>query len=200
MLNLIPNAIKEYHTGTTCDSVYDELYNQRIIYLAGTIDTAEEVAFLIMQIMHLSVHDPDSPITLVINSPGGNVLNGMAVYDALKASPCRIITVCIGTAASMGAVLFEAGDERCILPHSSIMIHDPSVSNVYGTAVSLQETVERVMDIRDMTAGIFAERTGKTKKEILRLTSRDTWMDAETAVRENFADRIVNTLDEVVKL
>lgn len=123
----MPQIIKETSDGYFHLSVLDDLLSQREIYCLGEID-ADSAGSLILQLQYLAAQDPEAEITLYINSPGGSVADGLALYDIMQTIPCPIRTVCMGTAASFGALLFTAGDTREIFPHSKIMIHDPLIA------------------------------------------------------------------------
>ena len=151
------------------------------------------------------------PITLYINSPGGEVQSGLALYDVMQAVSCPIRTVCLGMAASMGALLFiagdvqgyaygsllpgGAGDEREILPHSRIMIHDPLIgAGAGGSALSVKARADDLMRIRDITAGVIARHSGMSIERVFELTASDTYFEAEEAVEAGLADRVITRL------
>lgn len=135
------------------------------------------------------------PITLYINSPGGEVQSGLALYDVMQAVSCPIRTVCLGMAASMGALPFIAGDEREILPHSRIMIHDPLIgAGAGGSALSVKARADDLMRIRDITAGVIARHSGMSIERVFELTASDTYFEAEEAVEAGLADRVITRL------
>ena len=131
---------------------------------------------------------------MFINSPGGEVDSGLALYDVMKGISCPIRTVCLGIAASMGALLFTAGDKREILPHGRVMIHDPLISSTGGSALHLQEVSRNLLKTREELCSILARHTGRTLKEIYKKTAQDTWFSAEEAVAFGLADRIIHTV------
>ena len=134
-------------------------------------------------------------MTLYINSPGGEVQSGLALYDVMRAVSCTIRTVCLGMAASMAALLFIAGDEREILPHSRIMIHDPLIGEgAGGSALSVKARADDLMRIRDITAGIIARHSGMPLERVFELTASDTYFEAKEAVEAGLADRIITRL------
>lgn len=170
------------------------MFQRREIWLAGEIsnDTADAVN---SQLLHLAAEAPDKGITIYINSPGGQVGAGLSIYDVMHAIPCKIRTVCVGTAASMAAVLFSAGDLREMLRHSELLIHDPlTLRGVSGSALDIQEQSSRLMRTRKILCGILALHTGKSLKQIYRVTRKDTWFDAEEAVTFGLADVVVDSL------
>ena len=133
---------------------------------------------------------------MYVNSPGGEVSSGLALYDAMQAVTCPIRTVCLGSAASMGAVIFVAGDRRDILPHSRVMIHDPRISGGAGggSALHVQDVSRDLLKNRRILCGILAERTGRSLREIYKKTAKDSWFSAEEAVEFGLAHRVVSQL------
>ena len=193
-LQIAPRGIRETSQGTDCVHLEDLMFQRREIWLAGEInnDTADTIN---SQLLHLAAVSPDEDITIYINSPGGQVRAGLSIYDVMQAIPCKIRTVCVGTAASMAAVLFTAGDRREMLRHGELLIHDPlALRGVSGSALDIQEQSSRLMRTRKILCGIFALHTGKTLKQIYRVTRKDTWFDAEEAVTFGLADVVVDSL------
>ena len=131
---------------------------------------------------------------MFINSPGGSVTGGLALYDVMKGIACPVRTVCLGTAASMAAVLFASGDQREILPHGKVMIHDPLIGRTGGSALQLMETSKSLMATREHLASILSEHTGHSLEEIYEKTARDTYFDAEEAVAFGLADRVITQI------
>ena len=148
------------------------MFQRREVWLTGEI-TSEVADAVISQILHLDAEDPDAEITMYIDSPGGSVTAGLSIYDVMQAVSADIHTVCVGTAASMAAVLFAAGDRREILRHGEVMIHDPLVSGgISGSALTVQDKSDRLMAKRKVLSGILAEHTGKNIKQIYKVTSQ----------------------------
>lgn len=190
----IPNVIKETSEGFNQIPIQDILFQRREVECVGSI-TDESVAALILQLRYLQHDDPDSEITMYINSPGGEVTSGLALYDAMKAIKCPIRTVCVGMAASMGAILFLSGDKRDMLPHSKVMIHDPLISGgVGGSALKLDAVAKNIMQTRQTIAEIIAKHTDKSLKEVLAATASDSYFNAEEAVAWGLADNIIYEL------
>ena len=188
---MTPHIIKESSEGTTYCPVQDELFtNRRSIEVVGEINR-ESVYSLILQLRYLHHADPEKEITMYINSPGGSVCDGLALYDVMAAVKCPIRTVCVGMAASMGALLFVAGNVREMLPHAEVMIHDPLITGISGSALSIEESSRRLMGIRQTTAEILAEHTGHTIEEIYEKTRQDSYFSAQEAVAWGLADRII---------
>lgn len=191
---MTPNIIKESSEGTTYCPIQDELFNvRRSIEVVGEI-TRESVYSLILQLRYLQQADPEKEITMYINSPGGSVTDGLALYDVMAAVTCPIRTVCVGMAASMGSLLFAAGNKRDILPHAKVMIHDPLTTGIQGSALSVEEASRRLMETREITASILAEHTGHTIEEVYEKTKTDSYFNAQEAVDWRLADRIIHEI------
>lgn len=191
---MTPNIIKESSEGTTYCPIQDELFNsRRSIEVVGEI-TRESVYSLILQLRYLQQADLEKEITMYINSPGGSVTDGLALYDVMAAVTCPIRTVCVGMAASMGSLLFVAGDSRDILPHAKVMIHDPLTTGIQGSALSVEEASMRLMETREITASILAQHTGHTIEEVYEKTKTDSYFDAQEAVDWHLADRIITEI------
>ena len=189
-----PQIIRETAEGLNRLDIRDEMLDQRELELTTSVD-AESCAVVIRGLLHLQRQDPTMPITLYINSPGGEVQSGLALYDVMQAVSCPIRTVCLGMAASMGALLFIAGDEREILPHSRIMIHDPLIgAGAGGSALSVKARADDLMRIRDITAGVIARHSGMSIERVFELTASDTYFEAEEAVEAGLADRVITRL------
>lgn len=188
---ITPNIIKETAEGTTYCPIQDELFTKhRSVEVAGEI-TRESVYSLVLQLRYLRHADPVKEITMYINSPGGSVSDGLALYDVMAAVKCPIRTVCVGMAASMGALLFAAGDERDILPHARVMIHDPLTTGISGSALGVEEASRRLMETRQTVAEILAKHTGHSIEEVFEKTKTDSFFNAGEAVAWHLADRII---------
>ena len=189
-----PQIIRETAEGLNRLDIRDEMLDQRVLELMTSVD-AESCAVVIRGLLHLQRQNPTAPITLYINSPGGEVQSGLALYDVMQAVSCPIRTVCLGMAASMGALLFIAGDEREILPHSRIMIHDPLIgAGAGGSALSVKARADDLMRIRDITAGVIARHSGMSIERVFELTASDTYFEAEEAVEAGLADHVITRL------
>ena len=190
-----PMIIKETSNGYIVHAIQDEMLLHREIECVGVINE-DSVNALILQLRYLERIDPDEEITLYINSPGGEVSSGLALYDVMKAVRCPIRTVCVGLAASMGAVLFAAGDQRELLAHSRVMIHDPLIAGggIRGSATYLDAQVKDLMNTRQIIAGILSEHTHRTVEEVLERTAKDTYFYAEDAIAFGLADKIITRL------
>lgn len=189
-----PRILKETHNGLHSYTLQDEMLSRREIECAGDIN-AELVNSLITQIRHLNAKDPDKEITIFINSHGGEVTSGLALYDVMKAVKCPIRTVCIGIAASMGALLFTAGDQRDMLPHSRVMIHDPLINgNLRGSALHIRSISDDLLVTREVIAKILAKHTGRDISEIYEKTLTDSYFYAQEAIDFGLADSIIECL------
>lgn len=188
-----PKILRETSRGIEAYSILDEMLSHREVECVGEIN-ADSVYALCRQLRHLQREDPDREITMFINSPGGSLSDGLALYDVMKGLSCRIRAVCLGTAASMGAVLFAAGDQRDILPHGKVMIHDPLIGRTGGSALTLQEISQDLMQTRQHMGELLAQCTGRTLEEIFEKTRRDTYFTAQEAVDFGLADRIIDTI------
>lgn len=191
----IPAIIRETSEGTARIPVVDMMFQRREIWISGEINS-ELADAVISQILHLDAEDPNAEITLYIDSPGGSVTAGLAIYDVMQAVNANIRTVCVGTAASMAAVLFAAGNRREIMKHGEVMIHDPLVSGgISGSALAVQDKSDRLMAKRKVLCGILAQHTGKTLKQIYKVTGKDTYFGAEEAVEFGLADTVIDKLE-----
>ena len=190
------NAILESPRGPVVVPLDDKLLDERNLFLTSEVNT-DSMTSLIKQVKYLtgdSREDKDKEITLYINSPGGDVTSGLALYDCLVASQAPIKTVCIGIAASMAAILFLASDNRTMLPHTRLMIHDPAFLNTSGFSGKkpheLQQEVDNLNRVKETLAEIIAEKTGKTLEEICEVTANDTYFSAQEALEFGLATEI----------
>ncbi len=178
------------------DSVYDRLLKERIIFLGSQVD--DEIANkLCAQILLLSAEDPTKDISLYINSPGGSVTAGMAIYDTMQFSPCDIRTYGMGLAASMGQFLLSAGTKgkRFALPHARIMMHQPS-AGVGGTAADIKIQAEQFAHTKKEMAELIAQFTGQTVEQITKDSDRDRWFTAQEALEYGFVDHVITSAKE----
>ena len=189
-----PMIVRETSSGYYRFSIQEDMLARREVECVGTI-TPDSAYSLTRQLRWLEQEDRNAEITMLINSPGGDVSSGLALYDVMKSLSCPIRTVCLGTAASMAAILFAAGSTRDILPHGRVMIHDPLISDgIGGSALQVQDVSNRLLKSRKELCSILAECTGKSLQQIYRKTGRDTFFDAEGAVAFGLADRVVHKI------
>ena len=177
------------------DSVYERLLRERIIFLGTQVD--DEIANkLCAQILLLSAEDPTRDISLYINSPGGSVTAGMAIYDTMKYSPCDIATYGMGLAASMGQFLLSGGTKgkRFALPHARIMMHQPS-AGVGGTAADIAIQAEQFAQTKREMAELIAEHTGQTFEQITKDSDRDRWFTAQQAKEYGIVDHVIESVN-----
>lgn len=187
------NVIKETARGIQTISIEDELLAGREIFLTEQVDSATTNE-LLKQLMYLERQDNSKEVTIYINSPGGEVISGLAVYDYISMMKSPVRTVCTGTAASMGAILFLAGKKREMLPHTRLMIHDPSYSHndIGGRKPhEIQHELDKLNETREALARIIAEKTGKTLEEIYEVTASDTYYSTEEAIAFGLATGIM---------
>ena len=185
--------IRESSCGYHLIPIQDEMLSHREVELVGEVD-ADSANALIRQLRYLQREDPGAWVTLYINSPGGSVDSGMALYDVMQAVSCPIRTVCVGLAASMAALLFVSGAERGMLPHSRLMIHDPLIVQTGGSALKLKAVSDDLMETRQIIAKVIAEHSGKSMEEVLEKTASDSYFRAEQAVEFGLADHIITSL------
>ena len=189
---LVPMVIEQTGRGERSVDIYSRLLNDRIVFIGTAID--DTVANLVVaQMLFLQMADPKKDINIYINSPGGSVTAGLAIYDTMQFVTCDVATYCVGIAASMGAVLLAAGTrgKRYALPNSDIMIHQVS-GGAQGTASDVERTVEWMFKIKKRLIHILSQHTGKTEEQVALDSDRDYWMSAEDA-------RAYGVVDEVVK-
>lgn len=189
-----PQIIKETHKGLSLYTIEDDMLAHREIECIGEIN-AESVNSIISQIRYLNRLDSEAEITIYINSPGGEVTSGLALYDIMNAVRCPIRTVCIGTAASMAATLFVAGDQRDMLPHARVMIHDPLINSGFGgSALQIQTISNDLLKTRETMAEILAKHSKRTIEEIYEKTAVDSYFYGTEAVKFGLADQVISTL------
>lgn len=191
---------KETAKGIEILTLEEVLYSSREIFLTEEVNTDTSVQ-LIKELMVLEKLDPTKEVTLYINSPGGEVISGMAVYDYIQMMKAPVKTVCIGTAASMGAMLFLAGDKREMLPHTRLMIHDPAFGggNMAGKKPhELQQYVDKLKQTQDIIVDIIAQKTGKSKEEVRDTTKEDAYFNVAEAMEYGLATGIYNKLNDTL--
>ena len=190
-MNLIPMVVEQSNKGERSYDIYSRLLKDRIVFLGGEVDD-DSANLIVAQLLFLEADDPDKDISLYINSPGGSVTAGMAIYDTMQYIKCDVSTICIGMAASMGAFLLAAGTKgkRYALPNSEIMIHQP-LGGAQGQASDLKIRTEVILRTRDTLNRILSERTGKPIEQIEHDTDRDNFMTAQMALEYGLIDKIL---------
>ncbi len=189
---LVPMVIEQTSRGERSYDIYSRLLNDRIIFLADEVNDVT-ASLVVAQLLFLEAQDPDKDIHLYINSPGGSVTAGMAIYDTMNFIKCDVSTICIGMAASMGAFLLSSGakGKRLALPNSEIMIHQP-LGGMQGQATDIKIHADHILRTRDTLNRILAENTGRSIKEIARDTERDNFMTAQAAMEYGLIDRVID--------
>jgi len=198
-MNLIPTVIEQSSRGERAYDIYSRLLKDRIVMLSGPIDDAVANS-VIAQLLFLDAQDPDKDIYLYINSPGGSVSAGLAIFDTMNFINADVQTIVIGMAASMGAFLLAAGGKgkRYALPNAEVMIHQP-LGGAQGQATEIEIAAKHILKTRDTLNKILAERTGQTLKVIARDTDRDNYMSAEEAVKYGLVDAIMTNSKNLKK-
>jgi len=191
-MNLVPMVVEQSPRGERAYDIYSRLLKERIIFL-GTAVTDDISSLIIAQLLFLEADDPDKDITFYINSPGGSVTAGMAIYDTMQYVRCDVATLCMGQAASMGALLLAAGaaGKRFSLPNSRIMIHQP-MGGFQGQATDIEIHAREILRMKDDLNKILAKHTGKTLKKIQVDTDRDYFMTAVEASKYGIIDKVLN--------
>ena len=188
---LVPMVVEQTNRGERSYDIFSRLLNDRIIFLSDEVNDAT-ASLVVAQMLFLEAQDPTKDISFYINSPGGSVTAGMAIYDTMQYIKCDVSTICIGMAASMGAFLLSAGTKgkRIALPHSEIMIHQP-LGGAQGQASDIKIRAELILRTRDMLNKILSENTGKPIEQIEKDTDRDNFMTAQQALEYGLIDRII---------
>ena len=190
-MSFIPYVVEQTSRGERSYDIFSRLLNDRIILLSEEVNDTT-ASLVVAQLLYLEGQDPDKDIQFYINSPGGSVTAGMAIYDTMQYVKCDVSTICIGMAASMGAFLLSAGakGKRMALPNAEIMIHQP-LGGTQGQTTDMQIHVERMLRIKDQLNRILAENTGKPLEIIQRDTERDHFMSAEEARDYGLVDQVI---------
>ena len=188
---LVPVVIEQTGRGERSYDIFSRLLNDRIIFLSDEVNDAT-ASLVVAQMLFLEAQDPDKDISFYINSPGGSVTAGMAIYDTMNYIKCDVSTICIGMAASMGAFLLSSGTKgkRFALPNSEIMIHQP-LGGAKGQASDIKIQADLILRTRDTLNRILAENTGKSVEEIARDTDRDNFMTANEALAYGLVDKVL---------
>ncbi len=199
-MNLIPIVIEKTPQGERAYDIYSRLLKDRIIMLNGEI-TDDVASVVVSQLLFLESEDPEKDIFLYINSPGGVVTAGLAIYDTMQYIKCDVTTICIGSAASMGALLLASGTKgkRYSLPHSRIMIHQP-IGGITGQATEIEIHAKEILRLKKLLNEILAKHTGKRLKTIEKDTERDYFMSAKEALDYGIIDKIIYSREEEEKL
>lgn len=194
-MSLVPYVVEQTNRGERSYDIFSRLLNDRIIMLSEEINDVT-ASLVVAQLLHLEGQDPEKDISLYINSPGGSITAGMAIYDTMNYIKCDVSTICIGMAASMGAFLLSSGakGKRFALPNAEIMIHQPLIGGgLSGQATDIQIHTNHLMRTKEKMNRILAQNTGKTYEEVQRDTERDNFMYAEEAKEYGLVDKVIVT-------
>ena len=188
-MSFIPYVVEQTGRGERSYDIFSRLLNDRIIFLSEEVNDTT-ASLIVAQLLYLEAQDPDKDIQFYINSPGGSVTAGMAIYDTMRYIKCDVATICVGMAASMGAFLLSAG-KRMALPNAEIMIHQPS-AGTQGQITDMAIHLKRLETIKARMNRILAENTGKTVEEVTAACERDNFMTAEEALAFGLVDRVLD--------
>ena len=188
---MVPMVVEQTGHSERSYDIYSRLLNDRVVFLCDEVNDTT-ASLVIAQLIYLEAQDPEKDISLYINSPGGSVSAGMAIFDTMNYIKCDVSTICIGMAASMGAFLLAAGakGKRFALPHSEIMIHQP-LGGMQGQASDIKIHADHILRTRDTLNRILAEKTGKSLEEIVRDTDRDNFLSAAEAMEYGLIDKVI---------
>ncbi len=198
-ISTIPYVIQSTSRGERSYDIFSRLLNERIIFLGDEVNN-DTASLVVAQLLYLESEDPDKDINLYINSPGGVITAGMAIYDTMQYIKCDVSTICIGMAASMGAFLLAGGakGKRMILPNAEVMIHQPS-GGAQGQATEIQITAEWILRTKQHMNEILAANCGQPVEKVAQDTERDHWMTAEQALEYGIVDHIFRSRDQGVE-
>ena len=190
-MSLVPYVVEQTNRGERSYDIFSRLLNDRIIFLGEEVN-ATTASLVVAQLLYLEAQDPDKDIQFYINSPGGSVTDGMAIYDTMQYIKCDVSTICLGMAASMGAFLLAAGakGKRFALPNSEIMIHQPS-GGAQGQATDISIHANHILRVKDKLNRILSEKTGQPLEVIARDTERDNFMTAQEALEYGLIDKVI---------
>ena len=190
-MSFIPYVVEQTSRGERSYDIFSRLLNDRIIFLSEEVNDTT-ASLIVAQLLYLEAQDPDRDIQFYINSPGGSVTAGMAIYDTMQYIKCDVATICVGMAASMGAFLLSAGTKgkRMALPNAEIMIHQPS-AGTQGQITDMAIHMKRLQTIKERMNTILAENTGKSVEEVTAACERDNFMTAQEAMSFGLIDRVI---------
>ena len=188
---LVPTVIETTNRGERAYDIYSRLLKERIVFLGDEVNS-QTAGLVVAQILFLEAEDPEKDIHFYLDSPGGSVTDGFAIYDTMQYVKCDVSTICIGMAASMGAFLLAGGakGKRMILPNAEVMIHQPS-GGTQGQATEIQIAAEHILRTKKRLNEILAANTGKPVEQVAEDTERDNWLSAEEALEYGLVDKIV---------
>ena len=191
-MSYIPMVVEQTNRGERSYDIFSRLLNDRVIILSEEVNDTT-ASLVVAQLLYLEAQDPDKDISFYINSPGGSISAGMAIYDTMQYINCDVCTICMGMAASMGAFLLQAGTpgKRMALPNAEIMIHQPLMGGLQGQATDIKIHADHIIRMRKKLNTIMSERTGQPLEVIERDTERDNYMTAEEAKAYGLIDKVI---------
>ena len=194
-MSLIPYVIEQTSRGERSYDIYSRLLKERIVFLGEEVNSTS-ASVVVAQLLFLEAEDPNKDIHMYINSPGGEITSGMAIYDTMNYIKCDVSTICVGMAASMGAFLLSSGTKgkRIALPNSEILIHQPLVggSGITGQTTDVEIAARNLVKTKEKLNRILAENTGKDYETLVKDTDRDNWMTAQEAMEYGLVDKVID--------
>ena len=190
-MSLVPYVVEQTSRGERSYDIFSRLLNDRIVFLGEEVNSTS-ASLVVAQLLYLEAQDPDKDIQMYINSPGGSITDGMAIYDTMQYIKCDVSTICVGMAASMGAFLLSSGakGKRIALPNAEIMIHQPA-AGTQGKVTDMEIDVEHVLRIKNHLNELLAQNTGKSVEQVKADTERDHWLTAEEAKEYGLIDKVL---------
>lgn len=189
---LVPYVVEQTGNGERSMDIFSRLLNDRIIVLSDEVNS-QTASLVVAQLLFLESQDSEKDISLYINSPGGSVTDGMAIYDTMNYIKCDVSTICVGMAASMGAFLLSSGTKgkRICLPNAEVMIHQP-LGQTQGQATEIEIAAKHILQIKEKLNRILADNCGKTVEELAKDTDRDNWLSAQQALEYGLVDKVID--------
>ena len=193
-MSLVPTVIEQTNRGERAYDIFSRLLNDRIVMLHEEVNDVT-ASLVVAQLLYLEGQDPDRDISLYINSPGGSITAGMAIYDTMRYIKCDVSTICVGMAASMGAFLLSSGakGKRCALPNAEMLIHQPLLGGLQGQASDIQIHTDHLLYTKNKLNRMLAEQTGQPLEQIEKDTDRDHYMTAQEAMEYGLIDKVIET-------
>ena len=193
---LVPMVVEQTVRGERSYDIYSRLLNDRIVFLSDEVND-QTASLVVAQLLFLEAQDPDKDISLYINSPGGSITAGMAIYDTMNFIKCDVSTICIGMAASMGSFLLSSGakGKRFALPNAEILIHQPLLGGLQGQASDIKIHADHIIRVRERMNRIYSEQTGKPIEQIEQDTNRDHFLTADEACAYGLIDKVISKRD-----
>ncbi|HSQ97558.1 MAG TPA: ATP-dependent Clp endopeptidase proteolytic subunit ClpP [Rickettsiales bacterium] len=194
---LVPMVIEQTAKGERSYDIYSRLLKERVIFVTGEVED-DMASLIVAQLLFLESENPEKDIYMYINSPGGVVTSGLSIYDTMQYIKCKVVTLCLGQACSMGSLLLTAGEKgmRYSLPNSRIMIHQPS-GGFKGQAADIEIHAKEILDLRKRLNGMYVKHTGKTLADVEKAMDRDNFMSPEEALKFGLIDKIITNREEI---